>query len=248
MLTVREQAYYERHLMIEDIGVKGQLKLKNAKVLIIGAGGLGCPALLYLASAGVGSIGIVDFDVVSESNLARQILYTYEDIGQFKAEVAAKKLRKINPFVNIQYWIEKVDSNNIEDLINKYDYILDAPDNFETRYLIEDTCTKFKKTIIHGSVLRFQGQVAVFTPTSSCYRCNFPDIPDQELTPTCSQIGIFGGLTSIIGVMQAMETIKLITNVGEPLVGKLLYYNSLNQSIKKITLDKNKNCSLCSNL
>ena len=239
--------YYKRETMLSEIGQKGLEKLQKAKVLVIGAGGLGCPALEYLATSGIGSIGIIDFDTVSETNLARQILYTYDDLGKFKAEVAAHKIKKMNPYIEVKYWIDKVNEKNIDQYLNKFDYVLDSPDNLETRYLIEEHATVLKKVIIHGSIFKFMGQVTVFTSESPCYRCVYPERPYEEDVPTCNEVGVFPALPSIIGVLQAMETIKYIVEFGEPLVGQLLTYNALDQTMKKYKLSKNENCPICGN-
>jgi adenylyltransferase/sulfurtransferase len=244
-LTEEEIKYYEKHLNLQDFDLIKQIKLKKAKVLVIGAGGLGCPALLHLATSGIGCIGIVDFDSVSISNLHRQTLYTFEDIGKSKAEQATKKIKMINPFIKVKPYNIKVDENNIDELIKNYDIILDAPDNYETRYIIEDICTKRKKIIIHASVFRYQGQITVFTPDTACYRCAFPNIPVGMGSLVNSSRGIFGPLTCIIGTMQAIETIKIIINMGETMQNILLCYNTLDQSIKRYKIRKNINCSIC---
>lgn len=239
--------YYEKNLKLESIGIDGQEKIKAAKVLVLGAGGLGSPALLYLATAGVGNIGIVDFDTVSISNLHRQILYTFADLGKPKSAMAKKRLETINPFINIKSYNVKITAENINDLIEEYDIILDAPDNFETRYIIEKACTQKNKIIIHASVSRFQGQVTVFTPETACYSCIFPNNPNESNIQENQENKIFGPLTGIIGTMQAIETIKVILSIGKPLTNTLLCYNALDQSIKKINFSKNKNCIICSN-
>lgn len=237
--------YYERQIMLTEIGEAGQKKLNEAKVLVIGAGGLGCPALIYLATSGIGHIGIIDFDTISETNLARQILYTYNDIGKNKAEIAAKKIKKMNPNVEVKYWIDRVTEDNIYGYIAEYDYILDSPDNLKTRYLIEEIGTRNNKIIIHGSIMRFQGQVSVFTSETPCYRCVYPEIPEVEDVSTCNEVGVFPELPAIIGVMQATETIKMIVGFGEAMTGKLLCYNALDQSIRKFKLGKNPECPIC---
>lgn len=237
--------YYKRQEMLTEIGIAGQKKLKDAKVLVIGAGGLGCPALEYLVTAGIGKIGIIDFDTVSETNLARQILYTYDDIGKYKSEVAAERLRKMNPYIEIKAWVDRVNRENINDYIKEFDYILDSPDNLKTRYLIEEAATLSHKVIIHGSILRFMGQITVFADDTPCYRCIYPEIPTIEDIPTCDQVGVFPALPSIIGVMQAIETIKVIVGFGESMKGKLLCYNALDQSIHKFQLVKMEDCPVC---
>ena len=245
-LSNDEKNYYVKNIGLDSINEIGQEKLKKAKVLVLGAGGLGCPALLYLATAGVGNIGIVDFDVVSISNLHRQILYTYSDIGKPKAEIAYKKIKLINPFINVRYFNIKIDKENIYDLIKDYDIILDSPDNFETRYIIEKACCENDKIIIHGSVSKFQGQVSVFTPESACYSCIFPNKPNDNAMNENLENKIFGPVTSIIGTIQAIECEKIILGIGEVMANKLLCYNSLNQSFNKIIIKKDKNCPICS--
>ena len=247
MITNDERDYYKKNLELPNIDVNGQIKLKKARVLVLGAGGLGCPALLYLATSGVGNIGIVDFDTVSISNLHRQILYNYSDVGQSKAKVASDKLKRINPYINIEFYHTYIDEHNVDELIENYDIILDAPDNFQTRYIIEYACCKKKKTIIHASVSRFEGQVSVFTPETACYNCIFPPIPSKNSVNENKKNEIFGPVTGIIGTLQAMEAIKLIVGVGQPLTNKLLCYNSLNQKIRQINVTKDPNCLVCGN-
>ncbi len=246
MLNKEEISRYSRHLLLPEIGTIGQGKLKNAKVLVIGAGGLGCPVLLYLTAAGVGKIGIVDFDTVDESNLQRQILYAVEDIGKYKAIVAADKLFKQNPFVKFTVYNLQVNNQNALDIIKNFDIIIDGTDNFATRYLINDACVLLNKPLIYGAVYRFEGQVSVFNfkdrkgingPT---YRCVFPEPPSPESAPNCSEIGVLGVLPGIIGTMQANEAIKLITGIGEPLSGKLLLLNALTMSFTTIDVSYNK--------
>lgn len=245
-LSTDEKNYYTKNINLDIISEKGQKKLKEAKVLVLGAGGLGCPALLYLATSGVGNIGIVDFDIVSTSNLHRQILYTYSDIGKPKAEVAYEKLKRINPFINIKYYNVRINNKNIDDLIKDYDIILDSPDNFETRYIIENACCQNNKIIVHGSVSRFQGQISVFTPESACYNCIFPNNPNENDIVENMENKIFGPVTGIIGTIQAMECIKMILGIGTPMINTLLCYNALNQSFNKINVEKDPECLVCS--
>lgn len=240
-----EIKFYEKNLKLKEISKDGQNKLRNSRVLVLGAGGLGCPALLYLATSGVGKIGIVDFDTVSVSNLHRQILYTYEDLGKSKAITAKKKLQKINPFIEIEAYNLKILENNIEELIKDYDIILDSPDNFETRYIIERACTKQKKIVVHASVSRFQGQVTVFTPETGCYNCLFPDTPSEAGVEENKENMIFGPVTGIIGTMQAIETLKVILNIGKISTNNLICYNSLDNSVKKFKFSKRKDCPVC---
>lgn len=248
ILNDNEVKFYEKNLKLEEIGNDGQNKLKKSRVLVLGAGGLGCPALLYLATSGVGKIGIVDFDIVSVSNLHRQILYTSEDLGESKAITAKRKLKKINPFIEIEAYNLKISEENIDELITDYDIILDSSDNFETRYIIEKACTKQKKIVVHASVSRFQGQVTVFTPETGCYNCLFPESPSETGIEENKENMIFGPVTGIIGTMQAIETLKVILNIGSISTNCLLCYNSLDNSIKRFKFSKRKDCPVCGSM
>jgi len=236
-LNEGEVEQYRRHLSLQDFGLESQIKLKNSSVLVIGAGGLGCPALQYLVAAGVGKIGIVDNDVIESSNLQRQILFDHDDIGSPKAKVAATKLTRLNPFIKIHPIIERLKKENAEFLFGGYDLIVDGTDNFSSRYLINDACILFEKPLIHGSIHLFEGMVSVFNfqggPT---YRCLFPEQPDSSSIPSCAEAGVLGVLPGIIGCMQAMEAIKVITGRGQPLSGKILSYNSLSNCTRIINL------------
>ena len=236
-LNEGEVEQYRRHLSLQDFGLESQIKLKNSSVLVIGAGGLGCPVLQYLVAAGVGKIGIVDNDVIESSNLQRQILFDHDDIGSPKAKVAAAKLTRLNPFIKINPIIERLKKENAEFLFCGYDLIVDGTDNFSSRYLINDACILFEKPLIHGSIHLFEGMVSVFNfqggPT---YRCLFPEQPDSSSIPSCAEAGVLGVLPGIIGCMQAMEAIKVITGRGQPLSGKVLSYNSLSNSTRIINL------------
>lgn len=236
-LTPGEIARYQRHLSLPGFGVKAQEKLKHGSVLVIGAGGLGCPALLYLAAAGVGKIGIVDFDRVDVSNLQRQVLYVESDAGQLKAEAAARRLRALNPFVEIVTYVERLTRNNALNLFRDFDVILDGSDNFGTRYLVNDACVLAGKPLVYGAIHGFEGQVSVFNwkggPT---YRCLFPEPPEPGTVPNCAEGGVLGVLPGLIGTMQACETIKLISGVGEPLAGRLLLWNALTVSTQVLKL------------
>ena len=236
-LNEGEVEQYRRHLSLQDFGLESQIKLKNSSVLVIGAGGLGCPVLQYLVAAGVGKIGIVDNDVIESSNLQRQILFDHDDIGSPKAKVAAAKLTRLNPFIKINPIIERLKKENAEFLFCGYDLIVDGTDNFSSRYLINDACILFEKPLIHGSIHLFEGMVSVFNfqggPT---YRCLFPEQPDSSSIPSCAEAGVLGVLPGIIGCMQAMEAIKVITGRGQPLSGKILSYNSLSNSTRIINL------------
>lgn len=237
---------YSRHIILPEVGGKGQTKLLNAKVLLVGAGGLGSPAGFYLAAAGVGNIGIVDYDNVDLSNLQRQILHSKDSVGINKAESAKLTMQKINQDVKIRLFKERLSSDNIMRIIEDYDIILDGTDNFPTRYLINDACVFTGKTNIHGSIFRFEGQLTVFKPTEGpCYRCLYPEPPPPGTVPSCQEAGVLGVLPGTIGVLQAVETLKLILNIGKPLIGTLLLYDSLTVSFRKLKLRKDKNCSVC---
>ena len=227
-LTRKEIEHYQRHLSLPQFGEEAQLKLKAAKVLVIGAGGLGCPVLQYLAAAGVGTLGVMDFDNVDVSNLQRQILFTEEDVGQPKAEVAAKRLRAMNSCIEVRAIPERLTAENALGLFSAYDLIVDGSDNFTTRYLVNDACVMANKPLIYGAIYTFQGQVSVFNfqggPT---YRCLFPDPPDPKDAPNCSEIGVIGVLPGLIGTLQASEAVKVLTGVGEPLSGVLLLLDVL---------------------
>ncbi|WP_272149868.1 molybdopterin-synthase adenylyltransferase MoeB [Tenacibaculum aiptasiae] len=239
MFTKEEQKQYNRHLILDKIGLEGQLKLKQAKVLVIGAGGLGCPVLQYLTAAGVGTIGIIDDDVVDQSNLQRQILYTIDDIGFSKAESAAKRLSKLNPFIQFNVYKEKLTRDNAISMFNAYDVIVDGSDNFSTRYLTNDAAVLTNKPLVYGAIFKFEGQVSVFNyKGSATYRCLYPTPPKPEESPNCSQIGVLGVLPGIIGGFQANEAIKIICGIGEVLANKLLMYNTLNMRQMTLNLEK----------
>jgi molybdopterin/thiamine biosynthesis adenylyltransferase/rhodanese-related sulfurtransferase len=250
-LTSEEIKRYSRHLVLEELGVSGQLKLKHAKVLVVGAGGLGCPVLLYLAAAGVGSIGIADDDIIHISNLQRQILYTMDTVGENKAEAARKKLSGLNPLISLNAYPFRLTSENVIAIVNNYDIVVDGTDNFATRYLLNDACVLLNKPMIYGSILKFEGQVAVFNylkkdgNRSSNYRDLFPQPPAPESVPNCEQAGVIGVLPGIIGCLQANEAIKLITGVGELLTDKLLIFDctTLQQTLIKIP-DRNSKDSI----
>lgn len=245
MLNKEEIARYSRHLLLPEIGMTGQEKIKSAKILVIGAGGLGCPALQYLTAMGIGEIGIVDFDKVEESNLQRQILYSVEDIGKLKTEAAILKLSKQNPFVKFNSYPVRLDNQNAIELFSKYDLIIDGTDNFATRYLVNDACVILNKPLIYGSIYKFEGQVSVLNYTDSSgqsgptYRCLFPSPPLSGSIPNCSEIGVLGVLPGIIGTLQATEAIKIISGIGEPLSGKLLLFDALAMSFQVIGISRN---------
>ncbi|HEY8739654.1 MAG TPA: molybdopterin-synthase adenylyltransferase MoeB [Candidatus Dormibacteraeota bacterium] len=242
-------ARYSRHTLLPEVGIPGQLKLLDAKVLLIGAGGLGSPAGVYLAAAGVGQLGIVDFDVVDESNLQRQILHTTDRIGMAKTESAAIAIRAMNPDVKVVQYNTRLDSTNVFDVIGPYDIIVDGSDNFPLRYLLNDAAVFTGKTIVHGSIFRFDGQVTVLDPRRGgpCYRCLFPEPPDpdSDMAPNCAEAGVLGVLPGTVGIIQATETVKLILGIGEPLVGRLLMYDALDMTFRNFKVRKDPNCPVC---
>ena len=249
MLSVEETNQYQRHLSLPSFGIAAQEKLKCSSVLVIGAGGLGCPALQYLAAAGVGKIGIVDEDIIESSNLQRQVLFSQDNVGKPKAEIAAIKLRGMNPYIEIHSHIVRFTARNAESLVKEYDIILDGTDNFSSRYLINDACVLFDKVLIYGAIYQFEGQVSVFNyKNGPTYRCLFPNPPSSNALPSCSEVGVLGVLPGIIGSFQALESIKVITGVGIPLSGKVMLYNALDQKTRliglKSQLDRRKNISL----
>jgi sulfur-carrier protein adenylyltransferase/sulfurtransferase len=224
----------------------GQKRLKNAKVLCIGAGGLGSPALMYLAAAGVGTLGIVEFDTVDESNLQRQIIHGQSDIGRSKAESAADSVREINPLIQVNLHEQRLDSSNVMELFAQYDLIVDGTDNFATRYLVNDACVLLGKPYVWGSIYRFDGQASVFwAEYGPCYRCLYPEPPPPGMVPSCAEGGVLGVLCASIGAIQATEAIKLLTGIGEPLLGSLMVYDALEMSYRKIKVRKDPNCAVC---
>jgi adenylyltransferase/sulfurtransferase len=248
-LTNDELARYSRHLLIPDIDEEGQARLLNAKVLCIGAGGLGSPTIMYLAAAGVGTIGIMDYDKVELSNLQRQIIHTQADEGSSKVQSAASKVRAINPMIYLNLHEFKLNENNAIDIFTNYDLIIDGTDNFATRYLINDAAAILGKPYIWGSVYRFDGQVSIFwSQRGPCYRCVHPTPPAPGLVPNCAEGGVLGSLCGTIGSLQATEAIKLITGIGEPLIGKILIHNALDSSHLKVNVETNANCQICSGL
>jgi len=237
---------YSRHIILPEVGGAGQQKMLEARILLLGAGGLGSPAAYYLAAAGIGNLGIVDFDQVDLSNLQRQIIHSTERIGMLKTESAKKTIQALNPDVNVTLYNEKIDSSNIISIIKDYDYVVDGSDNFPTRYLVNDACVMENKTLIHGSIYRFEGQVTVFKPNSGpCYRCLYPEPPPPEMSPNCQEGGVLGVLAGIIGNLQVVEVLKLILGIGEPLVGKLLTYDALKTEFRNLNLRKDASCPLC---
>ena len=237
---------YSRHIILPEVGGEGQSKLLESKVLLIGAGGLGSPAAFYLAAAGIGNMGIVDFDTVDLSNLQRQIIHNTERIGMLKTESAKRTIANLNPDVNVTVYNERLSSENIMHLFEGYDYILDGTDNFATRYLINDACVMTGKTNIHGSIFRFEGQVTIFKPDEGpCYRCLYPEPPPPGLVPNCQEGGVLGVLAGVIGNLQVVETLKLILDRGETLVGSLLIYDALKTEFRRLKLKKDPQCPVC---
>jgi sulfur-carrier protein adenylyltransferase/sulfurtransferase len=246
-LTPEQRNRYSRHLLLPEVGVEGQLKLLDAKVLLLGAGGLGSPAALYLAAAGVGTLGIIDMDVVDESNLQRQILHNMDRIGERKVDSAKKTLTAINPDVNVVAHDTRLDAGNVVELLSQYDVVVDGADNFPSRYLLNDASLKTGTPVVHGSIFRFEGQATVFKPYDGpCYRCMIPEPPPAELAPSCAEAGVLGVLPGIIGSIQALEAIKLILGVGDDLSGRLLAYDSLEQSFRTFRVNRDPECPACS--
>jgi len=245
-LTNDEILRYSRHLIMPEVGMEGQQKLKAARVLCIGAGGLGSPLALYLGAAGVGTLGIVDFDVVDYTNLQRQIIHTTADVGRKKLDSAAEKLKAINPFLNIRKFETRLSSENALELFHDFDIIADGTDNFPTRYLVNDACVLTGKPNVYGSIFRFEGQASVFaTKDGPCYRCLYSEPPPPGLVPSCAEGGVLGILPGLVGVIQATEVIKLILGKGDPLVGRLLLIDALSMKFRELKLRKNPDCPAC---
>ena len=245
-LTPEQRNRYHRHILLPEVGEEGQQKLLEAKVLLLGAGGLGSPAALYLAAAGVGTLGIVDMDVVDASNLQRQILHNMERIGDRKVDSAKKTLTAINPDVDVVTYDVRFGADNILDIIDGYDVIVDGTDNFPTRYLLNDASLLKRIPVVHGSIFRFEGQVTVFDPYNGpCYRCLLPEPPPPDLAPSCAEAGVLGVLPGIIGSLQALEAIKLILGLGDPLRGRLLAYDALDQSFRSFKVRRDPKCPAC---
>jgi molybdopterin/thiamine biosynthesis adenylyltransferase/rhodanese-related sulfurtransferase len=244
-LTQREQQRYARHLSIPEVGEAGQLKLKRARVLLIGCGGLGSPAALYLAAAGVGSLTLLDFDVVDETNLQRQVLFEEDDIGTPKAQAARARLMKLNSQIGIHAIVGKLSAENAGDLVPQHDIVIDATDNFSARYHIGDACVKYGKPLVHASIYRFDGQVSVFLPGGPCYRCLYPAAPPKELAPSCVEAGVLGVLPGVMGTLQAVECLKLILGMGTPLAGTLLAYDALDSSFTHLDYAADPHCDHC---
>src|SRR5579864_4992865 len=237
---------YSRHLIMPEVGMAGQLKLKAAKVLCIGAGGLGSPLALYLAAAGVGTLGMVDFDVVDYTNLQRQIIHSTADVGRKKLESAAEKLKAINPFLEIRPFETRLNSSNALEIFRDFDIVVDGTDNFPTRYLVNDACVLTGKPNVYGSIFRFEGQASVFaTKQGPCYRCLYPEPPPPGLVPSCAEGGVLGILPGLVGIIQATEAIKLILGKGDPLIGRLLLVDALGMKFRELKLRKNPDCPVC---
>ncbi len=245
-LTPEQRNRYGRHLLLPEVGEAGQQKLLESRVLLLGAGGLGSPAALYLAAAGVGTIGIIDMDVVDASNLQRQILHNTDRIGERKVDSAKKTLTALNPDVDVVTYDVRLGADNVLDIIDGYDVIVDGTDNFPTRYLVNDASLLKRIPVVHGSIFRFEGQVSVFQPyVGPCYRCLLPEPPPPELAPSCSEAGVLGVLPGIVGSIQALEAIKLLLDLGDPLVGRLLAYDALGESFRTFKVRRDPNCPAC---
>jgi molybdopterin/thiamine biosynthesis adenylyltransferase/rhodanese-related sulfurtransferase len=247
VLSPEQRNRYQRHLLLPEVDVAGQIKLLRSKVLLLGAGGLGSPAALYLAAAGVGTLGVLDMDVVDASNLQRQILHNIDRVGERKVDSAKKALTSLNPDVNVATYDVRLGADNIIDIFSGYDLIVDGTDNFPTRYLVNDASLKLDIPVVHGSIFRFEGQASVYIPhVGPCYRCQVPEPPPPELAPSCAEAGVLGVLPGIIGSLQAMEAIKVLLGIGEPLVGRLLAYDALEGTFRTFRLNRDPNCPACS--
>ncbi len=245
-LTVEEVRRYSRHLIIPEVAMAGQKRLKNARVLAVGAGGLGSPTLLYLAAAGVGTLGIIDFDTVDESNLQRQVIHGVSDIGRLKAESARDSIKEINPLVDVVLHTDRLDTSNVMEIFDGYDLIVDGTDNFATRYLVNDACVLLGKPYVWGSIYRFDGQISVFwAEHGPCYRCLYPEPPPPGMVPSCAEGGVLGVLCASVGSVQTTEAIKLLTGIGEPLVGRLMIYDALDMTYREVKVRKDPECPIC---
>jgi molybdopterin/thiamine biosynthesis adenylyltransferase/rhodanese-related sulfurtransferase len=245
-LTPEEIRRYSRHLIIPDVAMTGQKRLKNARVLAVGAGGLGSPTLMYLAAAGVGTLGIVDFDVVDESNLQRQVIHGQSDVGRPKAISAMESVREINPLLTVNVHQERLDNSNVMEIFSQYDLIVDGTDNFATRYMVNDACVLLNKPYIWGSIYRFDGQASVFwSEHGPCYRCLYPEPPPPGMVPSCAEGGVLGVLCASIGSIQVNEAIKVLTGIGEPLVGRLMIYDALEMTYRTVKVRKDPECAIC---
>jgi molybdopterin/thiamine biosynthesis adenylyltransferase/rhodanese-related sulfurtransferase len=245
-MSAEQRNRYSRHTLLPEVGVEGQLKMLNAKVLLVGAGGLGAPAALYLAAAGIGTLGLVDDDEVDESNLQRQVIHNTERIGQPKTESARKTIEALNPDVEVVEHRTRLDASNIIELISDYDVIVDGADNFPTRYLLNDASVRLRKPVVSASILAFDGQVSTFVPYEGpCYRCLYPTPPPAELAPSCGAAGVLGVMAGVMGLLQANEVIKLVIGIGEPLIGRLLLYDSLGTRFTELKVRRDPDCPIC---
>lgn len=246
MLTSGEISRYSRHLLLPEIGMEGQERLKAASVLVVGAGGLGSPLMMYLAAAGVGRIGVVDFDTVDESNLQRQVLYGKGDVGEKKLDAVVRRLHDLNDYISVERYDTHLSSENALDIVPQYDLVADGTDNFPTRYLVNDACVLAKKVNIYASIFRFDGQVSVFgTPDGPCYRCVYPEPPPPGMVPSCAEGGVLGVLPGILGSIQATEVIKMICRIGDPLVGRLLLFDALDMQFRTLEIHRDPECPVC---
>jgi sulfur-carrier protein adenylyltransferase/sulfurtransferase len=246
ILTKQQQSRYSRHILVPEVGEAGQIKLLESKVLLIGAGGLGAPNAYYLAAAGIGTIGIIDNDVVEESNLQRQIIHNMARVGQYKADSAAKSIADLNPDVKVKVYKERLTAENIERILPEYDFVVDGTDNFETRYLVNDFAVKYRKPVVHASILSFNGQLTTLTPYEGpCYRCIYPDPPPAALAPNCTEAGVLGVLPGVIGLLQANEAIKIALNIGDTLAGRFLLFDALATEFTELKLRRDPHCVAC---
>ena len=245
VLTPEQVKRYSRHIIMSDVGIKGQRALMGAKALIIGAGGLGSPSAIYLSLAGVGTVGIVDFDVVELSNLQRQVLHHTADVGRPKVQSAYDNIKAYNPDVNVVLHETRLESSNAMEIISQYDLVINGADNFATRYLVNDACYLLNKPLMDGSILIFDGQATVFLPGQGCYRCLFPEPPPPGMVPNCAEAGVLGALTGLVGSIQATEALKYILGIGESLSSRLLLIDALSMSFREVRLKRNPNCPLC---
>jgi sulfur-carrier protein adenylyltransferase/sulfurtransferase len=246
VLTPDQRNRYQRHLLLPEVGEKGQQKLLESKVLMLGAGGLGSPSAMYLAAAGVGTLGIVDMDVVDASNLQRQILHNLDRVGMRKVDSAKLALTAMNPDVKVETYDVRLGADNVVELFSQYDLVVDGTDNFPTRYLVNDASLLTNTPVVHGSIFRFEGQVTVFNPyVGPCYRCMFPEPPPPELAPSCAEAGVLGVLCGIIGSLEAVEAVKMLLGIGEPLVGRILAYDALEEEFRQFKVRRDPNCPAC---
>jgi molybdopterin/thiamine biosynthesis adenylyltransferase/rhodanese-related sulfurtransferase len=245
-MSAEQRNRYSRHTLLPEVGVEGQLKLLNSKVLLLGAGGLGAPTALYLAAAGVGTLGIVDDDEVDESNLQRQVIHSTERVGMPKTESARKTIEALNPDVKVVEYRQRLDASNIIDIISDYDVIVDGADNFPTRYLLNDASVRLRKPVVSASILAFDGQISTFVPFEGpCYRCLYPTPPPAELAPSCGAAGVLGAMAGVMGLLQANEVLKLVMGIGEPLIGRLLLYDSLGTRFTELKVRRDPECPIC---